>query len=65
VQTPGGVGGPGRRPAARPLCGVPMIFPRAPEGRANLTGLIADKCRPGEMNEDCTGLVDGKNVCGS
>jgi hypothetical protein len=42
-----------------------MIFPRAPEGRANLTGLIANKCPPGEMNEDCTGLVDGMNVCGS
>jgi hypothetical protein len=42
-----------------------MIFPRATEGPANLTGPIADKCPTGEMNEDCTGLVDGKNVCGS
>jgi len=61
---PGGVGGPGR-PAAGPLCDAPMIFSRATEGHANLTGLIANKCPPGEMNEDCTGLVDGKNVCGS
>ena len=65
MQTPGGVGRPADRPAGSPLCDVPMIFPRAPEGRANLTGLIANKRRPGEMNEDCTGLVDGKNVCGS
>jgi hypothetical protein len=65
VQTRVASAGPARRPAARPLCDVPMIFPRAPEGRANLTGLIANKCPPGEMNEDCTGLVDGMNVCGS
>ena len=53
------------RPATRPLCDAPMIFSHATEGRAYLTGPIANKCPPGEMNEDCTGLVDGKNVCGS
>ena len=53
------------RPAPRAFCDVPMNFPRAPEGRANLTGRSANKCPPGEMNEGCTGLVDGKNVCGS
>jgi hypothetical protein len=36
-----------------------MIFSRAPEGHANFTGPIANKCAPDEMNEDCTGLVDG------
>ena len=57
--------GPAGRPAARPLCDAPMIFPRATEGRANLAGLTANKCPPGEMNEGCPGLMDGKNVCAS
>jgi hypothetical protein len=35
--------GPAGRPAPRPVCDVPMIFPAAPEGRANLTGLLANK----------------------
>ena len=65
MQTRVASAGPASRPAARPLCAVAMTFPRAPEGRANLTGLIANKWPPGEMNEDCTGLVDGKNLCGS
>jgi hypothetical protein len=65
VQTRVASAGQARRPAARPLCDVATIFSRAPEGRAKLTGLIANKWPPGEMNEGCTGLVDGKNVCGS